>query len=234
MEWKDSLVHHFSWSEEVITNREGKEMVARKAAEKVRDGDVIGLGSGSTVYLTLFAIAERIRKENLHIVVIPSSVEISMTCMQLSVPQTTLPERRPDRTFDGADEADPDHNLIKGRGGALFKEKLLISSSAKTYILVDQSKLVDRLGTRFPVPVEVFPGALSYVEERLRLLGATEIVLRLAKGKDGPVFSENGNLILDVRFDSIGAELEKNMKIIPGVIESGLFMGYRLTLLTDK
>lgn len=233
MKWKDSLIAGLPWSAE-ITNRAAKERVATDIAAKVKDGDVLGAGSGSTVYLALFAIARRIRKENLHVEVIPASIEISMACLQLGIPQTTLWDKRPDWTFDGADEVDSAHNLIKGRGGAMFKEKLLIKSSSKVYIIVDESKFVDRLGAKFPVPVEVFPGALTSAEEVLKQLGATEIVLRSAKGKDGPVLTENGNLILDVRFRSIGPSLEKEIKLITGVIDSGLFMGYDVEVVVAK
>lgn len=233
MKWKDSLITGLQWSGE-IANRESKERVAVEIAARVETGDVLGAGSGSTVYLTLFAIAERIRRENLKVEVIPASLEISMACLQLGIPQTTLWDKRPDWTFDGADEVDPAHNLIKGRGGAMFKEKLLIKSSAHTYIVVDQSKFVDRLGTKFPVPVEVFPHALAYVEDALKQLGATEIVLRPAKGKDGPVLTENGNLILDTRFHSIGLSLEKEIKQITGVIDSGLFIGYDVEVMVAE
>lgn len=233
MKWKDSLIIGLPWSAE-ITNRAAKERVATDIAAKVKEGDVLGAGSGSTVYLALFAIARRIRKENLYVEVIPASMEISMACLQLGIPQTTLWDKRPDWTFDGADEVDPAHNLIKGRGGAMFKEKLLIKNSSKVYIIVDESKLVDRLGAKFPVPVEVFPGALTPVEEALKRLGATEIVLRSAKGKDGPVLTENGNLILDVRFHSIDSELEKKIKLITGVIDSGLFIGYDVEVVVAK
>ena len=147
MEWKSNLITGLQWSDRII-NREGKERIARELAAQVKDGEVIGAGSGSTVYLTLFAIAERIRTEKLQVRVIPASMEISMTCVQLGIPQTTLWERRPDWTFDGADEVDPSHNLIKGRGGAMFKEKLLIKSSERAFILVDNSKFVSRLGYR--------------------------------------------------------------------------------------
>ena len=112
MEWKSNLITGLQWSDRII-NREGKERIARELAAQVKDGEVIGAGSGSTVYLTLFAIAERIRTEKLQVRVIPASMEISMTCVQLGIPQTTLWERRPDWTFDGADEVDPSHNLIK-------------------------------------------------------------------------------------------------------------------------
>ena len=134
MKWDNQLIKHLQWSNTII-NRAGKEIVARKVAAMANDGDVVGAGSGSTVYLTLFALAERIRQESLHIEVIPASKEISMTCIQLDIPQTTLWAKRPDWTFDGADEVDSDRRLIKGRGGAMFKEKLLIKSSAKSFIL---------------------------------------------------------------------------------------------------
>lgn len=130
MDWKNHLIKHLQWSDSII-NREAKEHVAREIAATAKDGDVIGAGSGSTVYLTLFELSRRIREEHLHIEVIPASQEISMTCIQLGIPQTTLWNKRPNWTFDGADEVDPQQNLIKGRGGAMFKEKLLIRSSPK-------------------------------------------------------------------------------------------------------
>lgn len=225
MKWDNQLINNLQWSDTII-NRDSKVKVANDIAAMAKEGDVIGAGSGSTVYLTLFALAERIRKESLRIEVIPASAEISMTCLQLGIPQTTLWDKRPDWTFDGADEVDPDRSLIKGRGGAMFKEKLLIKSSGKTFIIVDKSKLVERLGCRFPLPVEVFPGALNLVEKEMRRLGAGEVVLRLAAGKDGPVLTENGNFIFDTRFSYIDPSLEQNLKAITGVIESGLFIGY--------
>lgn len=158
-------------------------MVAQEIAGLAKDGDVIGAGSGSTVYLTLFALAQRVKQESLHIEIIPASAEISMTCIQLGLPQTTLWNKRPDWTFDGADEVDPHNNLIKGRGGAMFKEKLLIKSSGKTYIIVDESKLVSKLGSKYPIPVEVFPHALSHVENEIRLLGASKSAYVLQKEK---------------------------------------------------
>lgn len=225
MERKDNIITKLPWSDSII-NRESKERVAKQMAQQAKNGDIIGAGSGSTVYLTLFALAERVQKEGLLIQVIPGSMEISMTCIQLGIPQTTLWANKPDWTFDGADEADPAHNLIKGRGGAMFKEKLLICNSSKNFILIDETKLVKQLGSKFPIPVEVFPDALIYAEKQIKELGASEVILRLAKGKDGPILTENGNFILDARFDSIPLSLEKNIKSITGVMESGLFIGY--------
>ena len=140
MDWKNHLIKHLQWSDSII-NREAKEHVAREIAATAKDGDVIGAGSGSTVYLTLFELSRRIREEYLHIEVIPASQEISMTCIQLGIPQTTLWNKRPNWTFDGADEVDPQQNLIKGRGGAMFKEKLLIRSSRKTFIIIDPASV---------------------------------------------------------------------------------------------
>ena len=231
MKWDNQLINHLQWSNAII-NREGKEIVAQEIAAMAKEGDVIGAGSGSTVYLTLFALAERIRKESLHIEVIPA--EISMSCIQLGIPQTTLWNKRPDWAFDGADEVDPERNLIKGRGGAMFKEKLLIKSSGKSFIIIDDTKLVDHLRSRFPIPVEVFPSALTFVESEMRRLGASEITLRLAGGKDGPVLTENGNFILDTRFSYIDPSLEENLKAITGVIESGLFIGYDVEIVVAK
>lgn len=231
MEWKNTIIANLQWSDAII-NREGKERVASGIAAKMRDGDVIGVGSGSTVYVAVLAMAERIKREKLRVQVIPASMELSMTCTQLGIPQTTLWEKKPDWTFDGADEVDSAKSLIKGRGGAMFKEKLLISNSKETIIIVDESKFVDRLGSKFPVPVEVFPGSLLYVEECLKQVGATKIILRMAKGKDGPIFTENGNFVLDAWFDSIPSCMEKEIKNITGVIESGLFIGYDIQVLS--
>lgn len=232
MDWEDNIINRLEWSAEII-NREGKERVAKDIAAKMKNNDTIGVGSGSTVYIALLAMAKRIKNENLHIQVIPSSLEISMTCIQLGIPQTTLLDKKPDWTFDGADEVDPENNLIKGRGGAMFKEKLLICNSKETYIIVDESKFVDKLGSKFPVPIEVFPTSLPYVEQEIRTLRANDVILRLAKGKDGPILTENGNFIIDAWFSSINNQLEEQIKSITGVIESGLFIGYDVRILNS-
>lgn len=227
MEWKDSLAGKWTWPDE-IGNRESKIAVARQMADRARDGDVVGAGSGSTVYLTLLELARRIERKHIRIAVIAASAESAMTCIRIGIPLTTLWACRPDWCFDGTDEVDGAGNLLKGRGGALFREKLLIRSSEEAYILFDASKRVDRLGERFPVPVEVYPEAVNFVENRLGRLGATEVKLRPAEGKDGPLITENGNFIADALFPHIGKELEERIKRITGVVESGLFMGYPL------
>lgn len=222
MEWNNNLIDTLEWGKE-ISNREEKQEIANHISLIAKEGDVIGVGSGSTSYLTLQSIARRIKEEGLNIQAIPTSLEITMACSQLRVPVTSLYEHKPDWTFDGADEADPDGNLIKGRGGAMFREKLLISSSPRNYILIDSSKKVQRLGEKFPVPVEIYPIALSYVEHALNKLHPRKFSLRMAEGKDGPIITENGNLVIDVWFDKISSTTESDIKQITGVIESGLF-----------
>src|ERR1700744_5267158 len=219
MNWQSGIIENLTWSADII-NREGKQKVADEIAKKVKDGDILGVGSGSTSYLALLAIAKKVKEEKLNVKAIPTSIEISLMCSKLGIPLTSLYEHKPDWLFDGAGEVDPDRSLIKGKGGAMFKEKLMLSSSPVNYILVDESKRVEKLGSKFPVPVEVFPQALLHVEKELKSLGVTDLVLRPAKGKDGPVITENGNLIFDARFDGIDKHMERKIKSITGVIES--------------
>ena len=113
----------------------------------------------------------------------------------------------------------------------MFKEKLNIANSKITYILADKTKMVDRLGKKFPVPIECYPDAVNSVKEKLNDLGAYEINIRQAVKKDGPVITENNNIILDARFTEIYETLEKDIKSITGVIESGLFIGYNVEIL---
>lgn len=231
MDWEKTIIDSLEWGKE-ISNREEKQKVADKIASMVKDGDIIGVGSGSTAYLALLKIADRIRTEQLHIHAIPTSQEIKMACAKLGIPLTSLLEHKPNWTFDGADEIDPNHNMIKGRGGAMFKEKLLISSSPQTFIIADPSKMVSKLGSRFPVPVEIFPDTLIHADQALRSLSPVDIKLRMAQGKDGPIITENGNLILDVWFNNIPDNLENAIKSITGVIESGLFMHYEVKIIS--
>ena len=226
MKWDHSLIDTLEWGNQ-ISHKEDKIKIADLIASKVENGQVIGVGSGSTSYLALIRIAERIRTERLSILAIPTSLEIRMTCAQLGIPVTSLFSHKPDWTFDGADEVDSHFNLIKGRGGAMFKEKLLISSSPQTYILVDPSKKVERLGAKFPIPIEIFPEALTYVEDKLQRLNPREIKLRM----DGPIITENGNMILDVWMDYIPENTESTLKSITGVLESGLFINYKVEVL---
>lgn len=229
-----------NWNKEILTkidfenmkNKEEKEKVAKKIANIVKDGEVIGFGSGSTSYLTIYAIADRMKKEGITITAISTSYEVELLCHYLEIPTTTLLDKKPDWSFDGADEVNQEKWLIKGRGGAMFREKLNIVNSKITYILVDNTKLVDKLGEKFSIPVECYPYAMNHIKEELLMLGAEKVEIRKAVSKDGPILTENGSVIFDVKFNKISEHLEKDIKSITGVIESGLFIGYPVEIVT--
>lgn len=230
MEWLNNNSQEIEHSN--ITNLEQKQKVAKELAKKVKDGDVIGFGSGSTSFLTIKEIAKRVEEENLNITAIPTSFEVKQLCNRLKIPTVSILEKRPDWAFDGADEVDKNNNwIIKGRGAAMFKEKLNMTNAAITYILVDDTKLVDKLNEKMPIPIEVFPEAVHSVKEALLDLGANECVIRKAEKKYGPVYTENNNLILDTKFVEIYDGLEDDIKSITGVIESGLFIDYPIEVI---
>ena len=206
-----------------ITNIEEKTKLAKLIAEKVENGQTIGFGSGSTSYLAAIEIGKKVQENGWKIKAIPTSNEIEDICKKYGIEIGNLVEDKIDWVFDGADEVDKNNNLIKGMGAALFKEKLNILNSPKTYILVDESKFVDYLGQNHPVPIEVFPSAMNYVANELTKLGATETLYR--------GMTENNNAIIDTRFEKITTELEKKIKTIAGVIESGLFIGYNIEII---
>ena len=229
MNWSKDILNKIEFDN--ISNIEEKRKLGEIVASKVQDGQVIGFGSGSTSYMATMAIADRVKNEKLNIIAIPTSYEIKMLCTYLGLRTASLMEYKPDWSFDGADEVDDNSWLIKGRGGAMFKEKLNIVNSPITYILIDSSKRVNELGEKNKVPVEIYPDAINYVKEELLKLGVEEIVLRQAVNKAGPIITENGNLILDVKFNTITEKLEKDIKAIPGVIENGLFIGYNVEII---
>jgi len=230
MNWIDSELREIE--PQNIENKEQKIKIAKEVAKKVKDGDVIGFGSGSTSYLAILEISKKIEKEGINITAIPTSYEIKALCNTLKIPTATILEKKPDWGFDGADEVDKNNNwLIKGRGAAMFKEKLNIVNSGITYILVDDTKLVDKLNEKAMIPIEVFPEAVNSVKEALIDLGLEKCELRKAEKKDGAVFTENNNVILDAKFIEIYETLEEDIKSITGVIESGLFMDYSVEVI---
>lgn len=208
-----------------ITNYEVKLKIAKKILDNVKDGQVIGFGSGTTSYIAASEICKKVNKEKIHIVAIPTSKEIEELCKENNVEVGNLIENDIDWAFDGADEVDENKRLIKGKGAAMFKEKLNIVSSPITYILVDNTKIVKNLGENNPVPVEVFPSAMKYVSNELTKIGAVETVFR--------GMTENNNAILDTKFDVINNDLELKIKQIPGVIESGLFLNYKVEIVKE-
>lgn len=232
MYWEKEMFD-IKWSQE-ISNYEEKQKIANKIANLAKDGDIIGFGSGSTSFLTAKAIAKRVKEENLHIYAIPTSKEIKTTCIALGITTLSIEEAKPDWCFDGADEVDSNNWLIKGRGGAMFNEKLIISNATKIYILVDKTKFVNKLCDKFPIPVECVPDAVTYVKSMLKGMGGQDIKLRPAgKSKDGPVITENGNYIIDVKFENILPDYEKKIKSICGVLESGLFQEYNVEIVSE-
>lgn len=229
MDWNEKIVQKMEWNGQ-ISNLEEKQEIAKRMAEKVKEGDVIGFGSGSTSLLAAQAIAKRIKEEGIHITAIPTSYEINMQCRQLGIPTTSLLDAKPDWSFDGADEVNDKNWLVKGRGGAMFREKLNIANSRETYILVDNTKFVKQICDKFPIPIECHPYAIHSVRQELINMKAESVVLRLAKGKDGPVITENENVILDATFRNVDETLEKRLKSIVGVLETGLFIGYSVII----
>lgn len=204
-----------------------KKMAAINAVKHVEDGFIVGLGSGTTVTYAFQEIGKRIHEEKLHIYGVPTSYQAFLLAVQNSIPVTTLDEHHQlDIAIDGADQVDEKLNMIKGVGGALTREKIVASASRMNVIIVDETKLTRKLGVNQPVPVEVLPFAMSTITKKLRILGSKPI-LREAEKKLGPVVTDNGNFIVDVDFGLIDnpKELNRTLKAIPGIVETGLFVG---------
>ena len=209
---------------------EAKKKAALEAVKHVKDGFVVGLGSGSTAAFAIKAIAEKIKSEKLSVMGIPTSYQAFLLAVESGVPVTTLDEHpKIDVAIDGADQITPELNLIKGMGAALAREKIVAAASKVNIIIADQHKKVKLLGEEDQsVPIEVLPFAISLVKQKIINVGGKP-VLREGKGKLGPVITDNGNAILDSYFGEIAdpANLEIKIKMIPGVVESGLLV--RLT-----
>jgi ribose 5-phosphate isomerase A len=204
-----------------------KEAAGRAAAEHVLDGMVVGLGTGSTVHFALLRLAERVKVERLALRCVPTSLDTERKARVLGLPLVALGDVDSiDLTIDGADEIDARFDMIKGGGGALLREKVVASLSEREVIVADRSKLVERLGVRFALPVEVVPFARAAVARRIAALGAAW-TLRMRDAREA-LITDNGNEILDCRFDggiADAAALERALDEIPGVVESGLFVG---------
>ncbi len=187
----------------------------------------VGLGTGSTTAFALEELGRRVREDGLSIVGTPTSSSAERLARACGLQLATLDEvDRLDVALDGADEVDPNLHLIKGRGAAHAREKVVASLADRFIVLTDESKMVDRLGTRASVPVEVLPMAVHPVELALIRLGG-EPVLRIAERKDGPVVTDQGFWIIDVRFQGIDdpREMDRAIKHLPGVLDHGIFVG---------
>jgi ribose 5-phosphate isomerase A len=204
-----------------------KQQVGKAAADRVKSGSVVGLGTGSTTAFAIQFLGDRIKSGELSdIKGVPTSFQASVLAKQYGVPLTTLDEvDRIHIGIDGADEVDPAKNLIKGGGAAHTREKVIDSLAEEFIVVVDHSKIVDVLGSTFPVPVEVLPMAIAPVMRALEKLGGKP-ELRMGVRKDGPVITDQGNMVIDAKFESIAnpPELEAMLNNIPGVLENGIFV----------
>lgn len=201
-----------------------KQLAARAAVQLVESGSIVGLGSGSTATCAIRFLGERVR-QGLKIVGIPTSQKTKQLAEQLGIPLSTLEEQAQiDIDIDGADEIDPNLNLIKGGGGALLREKIIASASRRFIVIAESTKQVSHLG-KFPLPVEVIPFAEPVIRPRIEALGAQVKLRRYAY--DNPFVTDEGHHILDCSFGQIAspAALSQQLHSIPGVVEHGLFIG---------
>lgn len=200
-----------------------KKMAGEKAAEYVQNGMALGLGTGSTVRFFVERLGELVG-EGLDVVGVPTSKRTEDLARQVGVPLTTLEETPTlDMAVDGADEVDPNLNLIKGMGGALLREKIVASSCKEFIVIADESKLVDKLGTKSPLPVEVTQFGWTSVKEWISKLGCIPN-LRIVEGN--PYLTDNQNYLLECEFKGIDDpyDLDKRLHNFPGVVETGLFL----------
>ncbi len=201
-----------------------KRIAAESAVELVKDGDIVGLGTGSTAYFAIRALGERIKREGLRIKAIPTSADTRIHALKFGIPTTTFEEfEQVDIAIDGADQISRKLELIKGGGGALFREKVVASNARRFIVIADESKLVERLS--MPVPVEVLPFAWRVAERWLVKIGAGATNLRSCRGKVGPLLTDNGNYIIDADFGEVAQpeRLEQEINRIVGVLENGIF-----------
>ena len=202
-----------------------KKAAGLKAIEFVRDGMVVGLGTGSTAKHMVIALGEQVRA-GMKLRGVPTSAETAALARQSGIPLIDNENRwEIDVAIDGADQVDPHFNLIKGGGGALLKEKIVAASAKQFIVMVDHTKQVPVLGGSFPLPIEVIPFGWGSTAREIETLTESRVVLRERNGT--PFKTEAGHLILDVRIDRIDrpGELEAALNLIPGVVETGLFVG---------
>jgi ribose 5-phosphate isomerase A len=206
-------------------NQELKKMVGITAAALIKNEMTCGIGTGSTVAFFIEELGRRVQQEGLRITGVPTSFQSRLLCRQYDIPvQDTQDCSRLDIAIDGADEVDPDLNVIKGGGAAQTREKIVAAMADQFIVIVDETKLVPKLNHAFPVPIEIIPAALTFVENKLQRMGG-EATLRMGVRKDGPVITDNGQFILDVQFkpDTDLKNIDRELHQTPGVVETGLF-----------
>jgi ribose 5-phosphate isomerase A len=209
------------------SKEEEKKNAASEAVKHVKNGFSIGLGTGSTAAYAIKELGRRVKHEGIRVLGVPTSYEALTLAVENGISTTTLEEHPTlDLTIDGTDQIDPELNLIKGMGGALAQEKIVASVSRKLIIIADSTKKVETLGEKHhPVPVEVLPFAAPVIARRIKQMGGKP-TLRQGSGKVGPVITDNGNVIIDAEFGLIRepSELSSELKSLPGVVETGIFV----------
>jgi ribose 5-phosphate isomerase A len=202
-----------------------KRLAGVAAAKLVVDGMVCGMGTGSTARFFIEEVGRRVREDGLHVTAVPTSFQSRLLCQQYGITLRDAQDcQRIDLAVDGADEVDPDLNVTKGGGAAHTMEKLVASMARQFVVVVDESKLVPRLGTTIDIPIEVIVPALGYVTDVITRMGG-QPRLRMGVKKDGPVVTDNGQLVLDVKFgpEVNLREVDARLHDTPGVLETGLF-----------
>lgn len=211
---------------------DAKRRAAIEAVKLAKDGYIVGLGSGSTAAYAVRELGRRVSEEGLRVLGVPTSYQASMIAAQSGLPLTSLEEHPVlDLDIDGADQVDRRWNLIKGGGGCLTREKVVAQASERFVVVIDETKQVEALGFGQPIPIEVLPFAYRPVMEKVKRMGAKPS-LRASRGKSGPTVTDNGNFLIDVEFGQVGdpPSLERELKMIPGVVEVGLFIDLADTL----
>jgi ribose 5-phosphate isomerase A len=207
----------------MLSSNEIKQRVALKATHLVEPGMTLGLGSGTTMYWFVIALAEQV-KEGLEFTAVPTSLEVQRLAEENGIALKKLNDVESiDLTVDGADEIDPQWQLIKGGGGALLQEKLVETVSRRLVIIADHTKLVSQLG-KFPLPLEVVPYAWKHVQRRIGAMYKIDVSLREKNSQ--PFLTDHGHYILDCHFKQItdAPTLNGELNLIPGVVETGLFI----------
>lgn len=202
-----------------------KEDAGVSAASLVKDGSVIGIGTGSTTFYAIQEIARRIKEEGIEIKAVPTSVETAHLAARLKIPLTNFDEYQElDIAIDGADQVDKHLNLIKGGGSAHLREKIVAVAAKRFIVVADEGKILENLN--MPVPLEVVPFASGLVIKAIKEMGGNAMY-RVLKGKAGPVVSDNCNFIIDADFGLIEdpASLEKELNSITGIVDNGIFSG---------
>jgi len=202
----------------------------------IESGMTLGVGTGSTAALAIEELGIRIKNEGLQVRGVATSFAAERLCRQHGITLTTLDvEPNLDLAFDGADEVDPNFTLIKGRGAAQTREKIVAAQAKSFVVLVDESKMVEQLGTRMPLPIEVVPMAVTPILNVLSSMGATSEI-RMGMKKDGPVVSDQGMWIVDATFNGIvdAAQVNRELLMTPGVVDHGLFLNMATMILVGK